>query len=57
MELLIDNPAIKDPAQDTPVDDSAFAATVFADPVRYLASLGINSRLVTVTGMSIPKAA
>lgn len=62
MELITDNPATADPTIDTPRDDSAFADRlfadrVFADPVGYLASHGIGSRLVSVTGVSIPKAA
>ncbi len=35
------------------------AAEIFADPVAYLASLGINAELVTVTdtGLALPAAA
>jgi hypothetical protein len=57
MELITDNNPTADPTTDTPRDDSPFADRVFADPVGYLASHGIGSRLVSVTGMSIPKAA
>jgi hypothetical protein len=57
MELITDNHTPADPTIDAPRDDSAFADRVFADPVGYLASHGIGSRLVSVTGVSIPKAA
>jgi hypothetical protein len=57
MELITDNNPTADPTTDTSRDDSAFADRVFADPVGYLASHGIDSRLVSVTGVSIPKAA
>jgi hypothetical protein len=67
MELITDNPPTAVPIRDKPRDDSAFADRaiadrafadrVFADPVGYLASQGIGSRLVSVTGMSTGKAA
>jgi hypothetical protein len=33
------------------------ADAVFADPVRYLAGFGINSQLVRITNVQVPKAA
>jgi hypothetical protein len=62
MELITDNPPTAVPIRDKPRDtsafaDRAFADSVFADPVGYLASQGIGSRLVSVTGMSTAKAA
>jgi hypothetical protein len=57
MELKTDNHPTSDPTSDNPPADSVFADRVFADPVGYLAGHGIGSRLVSVTGVSIPKAA